>query len=231
MVNFHAITLFMKVPVRISLLILVLIIRVQVVAQDSVPRLLDPLKYKIPEAAIDAEIDGTIVVSVKVDKLGKPSNPQLAISPIWPCGKTPKKELQELSETLEKTVLQARYAPATEKGSPISKNLALWITLQNPKLEKEFGESPMLVSDLPKRSTHLPAPSYTGDPKGGRDQGMIVVTVITDLKGNVIRAGKTSGSKVLQEVARKTACQSKFSPMIIDGKPVRMIGTLNYMFF
>jgi len=79
-------------------------------------------------------------------------------------------------------------------------------------------------------ATTLPAPSFPLIAKLARAHGTVVVQVYIDEEGNVIAASSKSGHPLLQAAASAAAMRAKFTKTTIDGRPVKMTGTINYNF-
>jgi TonB family protein len=215
-----------------------------VVAQEKVPdadaKLISSANYKMPQAAIDAEIDGKVIFAVHVDKTGKPTKAVLVSGLIWPCGTTPVKEIEELSKVLTDSILQSTFSPAINDGKPVAKDLGLSFTLKNPKLKPSPPEmDPATGTPLPKyisagvlngRAKSLRQPAYPDEAKSERASGIVVVEIHIDETGKIVRAGTIEGHPLLQNAAREAACSARFNPTLLNGRPVNVIGTLTYNF-
>lgn len=80
------------------------------------------------------------------------------------------------------------------------------------------------------RAIHLAKPEYPAKAKGSHASGAVTVQVLIDENGNVIAACSISGHPLLRESAERAARQAKFTPTILKGTPVRIIGTIVYNF-
>jgi TonB family protein len=80
------------------------------------------------------------------------------------------------------------------------------------------------------KATSLPDPVYPPVAKAARASGTVVVRVTVDEKGDVISAEAVSGHPLLRAAAVAAARQAKFKPTLLNGKPVKVTGTLNYTF-
>ena len=54
--------------------------------------------------------------------------------------------------------------------------------------------------------------------------------VIVDEEGKVIAAQAVSGHPLLQAAAVKAAREARFTPTLLDGKPVKVQGVITYNF-
>jgi TonB family protein len=73
-------------------------------------------------------------------------------------------------------------------------------------------------------------PAYPGTAKAAKAKGHVVVQVLVDESGNVVSARPVSGHPLLQAAAVAAAKQTKFPPAKLSGKPVKVIGILDYDF-
>jgi TonB family protein len=75
-----------------------------------------------------------------------------------------------------------------------------------------------------------PQPEYPLIAKAARAQGNVVVQAVVDEEGKVIAAQAISGNPLLQAAAVKASREARFSPMLLEGKPVKVVGTISYNF-
>ena len=80
------------------------------------------------------------------------------------------------------------------------------------------------------RALHLPKPGYPRIARMGGAAGEVKVQVIIGEEGNVIAAAAISGHPLLYGVSVAAARQSTFSPTKLEGKPVKVVGVLQYNF-
>ncbi len=80
------------------------------------------------------------------------------------------------------------------------------------------------------KAVYLAKPAYPAEAKANRLQGSFKVKVIIDEKGNIIYAKSDCGQGILGEASENAAYQSKFSPTILNGKPVKILGIVVYNF-
>jgi protein TonB len=60
--------------------------------------------------------------------------------------------------------------------------------------------------------------------------GLVTVEVMIDASGKVIGARALSGPELLRDAAERAARQAKFTPALLSGQPVRVVGTISYNF-
>lgn len=78
------------------------------------------------------------------------------------------------------------------------------------------------------KSTYLAKPAYPLEARNKRVRGTVNVQVTINEKGEVIFACAVSGAKELQRSSETAAYQSKFSPVLLSGKPVKVTGIIVY---
>lgn len=75
-----------------------------------------------------------------------------------------------------------------------------------------------------------PQPEYPSIARAARAAGVVQVLVVVDEKGKVMAAQATMGHPLLRDVAVKAARAAKFTPTLLDGKPVKVTGLISYAF-
>lgn len=80
------------------------------------------------------------------------------------------------------------------------------------------------------RATSLPEPVYPREAREAGASGTVNVQVLVDEQGNVVEAQAISGPPALQQAAVDAARQAKFTPVTIQGRPVKVKGTISYNF-
>lgn len=239
----NRVVILMKLVVSASFLLLALISASGLLGQtptDTDPVLQGSAMYSIPQSAIDAGIDGTVVIGLRIEETGIPSKAVLISGPMWPCGTTPINALEDLSSTLTDTMMKLRFAPAVKNGKAVAANISLRVNLKNPALEPKPAEidpttgkpKPKLVSGgvLNGKALYLPKPFYPVEAKANRDAGSVAIQILIDEEGKVIRAGAVSGASTLQYASREAACGAKFAPTTLAGERVKVSGVITYNF-
>lgn len=82
---------------------------------------------------------------------------------------------------------------------------------------------------LPK-ATNKPQPAYPAIARAARASGTVVVQVIVDEGGKVVAAQPVSGNPLLLAAAVQAARGWEFTPLVLDGKPVKAMGTISFHF-
>jgi TonB family protein len=73
-------------------------------------------------------------------------------------------------------------------------------------------------------------PAYPAVARAAGAQGSVTVEVTVDEQGNVVAARAVSGHQLLQPAAVEAARQWSFSPTLLEGKPVKVAGTITFEF-
>ena len=109
----------------------------------------------------------------------------------------------------------------------------------NDKIEDSSGDSMSGTGEMPKQiskgvlngtALKLARPEYPPVAQAVRASGAVNVEVTFDEEGKVISATAVSGHPMLQSAAVKAARKSRFSPVLLEGKPVRVTGIIVYTF-
>jgi TonB family protein len=95
--------------------------------------------------------------------------------------------------------------------------------LENCKVEKDSTASVVARVDIKQ-------PSYPATARAAHAFGEVVVRLIIDEEGKVIAAQADSGHPLLREVSVKAAKESRFATTRLEGRPVKVLGTITYRF-
>jgi TonB family protein len=107
------------------------------------------------------------------------------------------------------------------------------VKIENPEADAALG---LLSNDiisggiLNGRALSLPKPEYSSFARSARATGTVVVQVTIDEKGNVSSAKAVTGHPLLHKAAEDAARGAKFPALIICGQPVKVTGTISYIF-
>lgn len=96
--------------------------------------------------------------------------------------------------------------------------------------DRNSGVDPPEAGIVNGRALKLPRPSYPVEAKRSRTTGDVRVRVLIDEAGKVIRACAIAGPSVFSKVSEAAAYRSVFSPTTVEGKPVKIIGRIEYHF-
>jgi hypothetical protein len=86
------------------------------------------------------------------------------------------------------------------------------------------------VGILQGKAISLPKPPYPNAAKAAHASGLILVLILLDESGRVIRVKSLCGHPLLTEAAEASAWQAKFSPTRVSGKEVKVSTILVYNF-
>jgi periplasmic protein TonB len=92
--------------------------------------------------------------------------------------------------------------------------------------------APLAVSSFQQQSKliRMVPPTYPLMARQARIQGTVLLHVVVDEEGNVIEADVVSGHPLLLEAAISAVKQWKYSPTILNNKPVQVATTVNVIF-
>jgi TonB family protein len=103
--------------------------------------------------------------------------------------------------------------------------------------EKAYGKAQGNPADglfdagiLKGRVRSLPQPDYPPIARTVHASGEVTVKVVVDEQGKVVAAQAVSGHPLLQAAAIKAAREAQFAPTLLEGKPVKVVGTISYNF-
>lgn len=80
------------------------------------------------------------------------------------------------------------------------------------------------------KAINLVRPPYPAAARAVKASGSVKVQVLIDYEGNVASAVAVSGHPLLHSASVKAALASKFSPTLLEGKPVKVSGIIVYNF-
>jgi TonB family protein len=130
-------------------------------------------------------------------------------------GSTPVTEKTRATETMQET------ADASSSPRPPAKAAAPTASGEQRILE---------AGSLTDKGTSKIVPSYPQIAKSAGVSGLVRVKVVVDEKGSVASIAWIEGPMLLRQAAQDAARQWKFPPMIVDGRPVRVAGYIDFAF-
>lgn len=80
------------------------------------------------------------------------------------------------------------------------------------------------------KARSLPKPPYPPAARAVRASGAVTIKVLIDVDGSMFSAEAVSGHPLLRAAARNAACGASFSPTLLDGHPVKVVGVITYNF-
>ena len=78
------------------------------------------------------------------------------------------------------------------------------------------------------KAIKLVQPPYPDEARAARASGRVRVQIVIGETGDVIRVCAVDGAKSLMKASESAAWRSKFSPTLLDGKPIRVRGVIIY---
>jgi TonB family protein len=98
-------------------------------------------------------------------------------------------------------------------------------------LEKCKDPKQLITSGVvPGQAVELPQPAYPALAARAHASGQVVVMLIVNNDGKVMAAQVMSGHPLLRTAALKAARDARFTPSLLNGKPVKVVGTIVYNF-
>jgi periplasmic protein TonB len=85
------------------------------------------------------------------------------------------------------------------------------------------GDGPVLDYDQPPRPIKMPRPVYPQEAFVKKIEGTVLVEILIDASGNVIRASIVQSIPALDQAALQSVYQWRFSPAMKKGRPVATI--------
>lgn len=92
------------------------------------------------------------------------------------------------------------------------------------------SDASVLANVLNGRAVNLPRPAYPAKARDARATGRVVVRVLIDEKGDVVRACAIKGPPLLARTSEVAAYGAKFTPTLQSGVPVKATGIIVYNF-
>lgn len=222
---------------RLSLPILFLFLSTCIVAkvsaQDSEARFLSGPEFVLSADGIAAGIDGTVAAGLSIDDAGNVTGVTVYGDPVWPCGKSPDRELKSVRSAVDKHLRLLKFSPALKNGKPRSTNVLLEYAVGDgirravPVNVAKKNASPTTAVRL--GPLNPPAVSLA-KPIAGVRRGVVIVQVLIDEQGRVRKAGLHKGDRLLSGSSLDAACESIFAPVLIAGQPVQAWGFINYIY-
>jgi TonB family protein len=112
--------------------------------------------------------------------------------------------------------------------------VASWMSVPARAAQQDKPESPKIIRKsggvLQGSVTRRVEPAYPPLAKTARVSGAVVVEVTVDEEGKVISARSVSGHPLLKAAAETAARGWEFKPTLLQGTPVKVIGTITFNF-
>ena len=99
-----------------------------------------------------------------------------------------------------------------------------------PDRPKPPVEREMQAGAFCGKAISLPKPSYPAEAHAKGISGTVRISVVTDENGDVIWAKAMEGDPLLLDASINAACQSRYSPEKISGRPIKVNRIITYNF-
>lgn len=218
----------MRIGNIVTVVFVVLVLSIAILAQDRGIEFISGPEFVLSEKAEAAGIDGSLTVSFKVDRAGTVKDVSILAGPIWPCDSSPGSTIKEVRQAVKNNILASKFSPATKDGKPIDAeatlDFAIGVAYREAIKGKPGGKSRWVVDvgTMGEKALSLPLPFPTGFP------GIATVRVLIGETGDVIAAGTIRGNPRLHATSRMAACDARFPPTAVDGKPVKVTSLITY---
>jgi TonB family protein len=110
------------------------------------------------------------------------------------------------------------------------KKLAALDVERADKLYAYITNKKMPLAVLNGKALNLPKPFYPPQARVAHVSGTVLVWVSIDETGNVISASAVTGQPILRAPSVEAAKLARFSPTLLEGRPVKVTGIITYNF-
>ena len=100
----------------------------------------------------------------------------------------------------------------------------------SPALTPADGGKKLSGGVLNGKATLLPRPPYPPAARAVRASGAVSIQVLIDTNGEVFSAQAVSGHPLLRSASAIAACGARFTPILLEGQPVKVSGIITYNF-
>jgi TonB family protein len=130
---------------------------------------------------------------------------------------------EELAEVVDRYSCALRKLNKIEDANNIEKRL-----LDSPAGTGVSNQPETVDGVLNGRAVSMPRPTYPAQARAARASGTVIVRVLVDEKGSVIRACAIKGHQLLTHTSELAAYGAKFTPTLLSGMPVKVMGIITY---
>lgn len=140
---------------------------------------------------------------------------------------TPRRELPQVSVVTPQPIVQVPELPLIEIPTDVpATSRAITVPVQAappPATQAEDRSTPKLVSTV--EYVREPSPRYPPQSRRLREQGLVVLRVVIDERGEAssIEIETSSGHARLDDAARDAVLRAAFRPYVEDGEPRRAL--------
>jgi TonB family protein len=127
--------------------------------------------------------------------------------------------LERYACLLHKTEREEKALELERRATGVSLNSAQTVT----------GDS-IVAGIINGKALSLPRPTYPEEARAVGTGGTVIVRVVIDEQGKVIRACAVKGPTILMRASEASAYRALFSPTKLSGQPVKVTGIITYNF-
>jgi len=111
------------------------------------------------------------------------------------------------------------------------KESALDLTIGPGSASMDGAErTPVATGVIQGKVRDMPEPEYPSIAKSARASGAVPVQVVVDEHGEVIAARPLAGHPLLRESAARAALRTRFTPTLLEGRPIKIAGVISFSF-
>jgi TonB family protein len=175
---------------------------------------------------IPATKDGTAILSratITYERVDQPAEP---------IGKTEERNfmvVRRQSDDRDPTDDKGNATPPPDYQGPVRGSPSRYSTLP-PGAEVSKSSRAISGGVLNGKAKTLTAPRYPPAARAVRASGIVTVQVVIDEEGKILSAQPLDGHPLLRPASQAAACSSSFSPTLLEGRPVKVLGVIHYKF-
>jgi outer membrane biosynthesis protein TonB len=141
-----------------------------------------------------------------------------------------KKKKEEKFTIIGDANFSASPAPTPDYVGPVITGASGTPVESNAKLSDLNADGELRVGIVNGRAVSLVKPKYPPAALAVKASGAVSVQVLIDTSGEVFKAEAVSGHPLLRTASVSAACEAKFAPTLLSGKPVKVAGVIVYNF-
>ena len=126
--------------------------------------------------------------------------------------------------------LVPKPTPTTNMANVQKKDPAVQNTSTTSTPETSASTEPVNFGALNRFASRMVTPVYPTIERQRNTEGLVVVEVMLDETGKITSAKATSGPRGLRQAAEDAVRKSRFNAVVVEGKPVKATGFINFNF-
>jgi TonB family protein len=183
----------------------------------------------IPEEAKATGLGGSVMVRVRVGQTGVVLDAEVTGGPRGVCPSANRADVSALRRAAEDAARGATFKPFVGEQQPQDKTVVVEFLF--PQGRPEQGSSRMISGGvLNGKAVQLTKPEFPPAARAVRASGDVNVKVVIDTDGSVFSADASAGHPLLRRASEVAACDSRFTPTLLQGVPVKISGVITYNF-